>query len=267
MRSADLAVRPPGPIRRRAAAGAAVLLLAGAGPCRPAELPPRSQVDAVVAALLADPDLKPTRKTRVLQFKHREDRKRPEPQEPPAWLVQWLRWVAQAFQWLADTTRWLVWLLGALAVALLAVSVRRWAREHSDAGADFALALPSHVGSLDVRPESLPAAIGAQARALWLRGEQRSALSLLYRGALSRLIHAHSVPIRAAHTESECVRLAQGRLSADAGSFFARLVAIWQLAVYAGRAPDGGRVLALCDQFDAMLGGSAAPAPAPGAPA
>ncbi|HEX4584292.1 MAG TPA: DUF4129 domain-containing protein, partial [Burkholderiaceae bacterium] len=98
---------------------------------------------------------------------------------------------------------------------------------------------------------------GAHARALWLRGEQRAALSLLYRGALSRLIHVYSVPIRGAHTESECVSLAQGRLQQDSSAFFARLVSVWQLAVYAGRTPEAAGVLSLCDQFDLVLGSTA----------
>lgn len=261
MPSADLGAG----LRRRAAASGAVLALgvAVALPSPAAELAPRAQVDAIVQALRADPDLQATRKARVLQFKEHEE-KRPEPKEPAPWLLRWVRWLGQAFEWLADTTRWLVWLLGALAVAMLVVSVRRWSRERADGVAGLSEALPSHVGSLDVRPDSLPDRIGAHAQALWQRGEQRAALSLLYRGALSRLIHVHSVPIRAAHTEPECVRLAQGRLSQGAGNYFARLVAIWQLAVYAGRAPDGAGVLALCDQFDAMLGRAAAPAAAPG---
>ena len=49
---------------------------------------------------------------------------------------------------------------------------------------------PTHVRDLDIRPETLPADIGAAARQLWERGEQRAALALLYRGMLSRLVRA-----------------------------------------------------------------------------
>ena len=104
--------------------------------------------------------------------------------------------------------------------------------------------------SLDIRPETLPDAVGAAAAQLWQQGEHRAALSLLYRGALSRLVHGHAVPIRAASTEGECVALARSRLDAQAAAFFARLVAAWQLAVYGARLPDALQVTEMCREFD-----------------
>jgi hypothetical protein len=110
------------------------------------------------------------------------------------------------------------------------------------------------VRDLDIRPDSLPADIGAAARALWQRGEARAALSLLYRGALSRLVHAHAVPIRSASTEGDCLRLASRSVSGEASAYFGRLVRAWQLAVYGAHQPDEASVHALCDEFDARLG-------------
>jgi len=123
---------------------------------------------------------------------------------------------------------------------------------------------PSHVRDLDIRHESLPADIGAAARTLWERGQARGALSLLYRGALSRLVHLHAVPIRASSTEEECVRLAARTLDRPDSDFLARLVQAWELTVYGSRLPDGAEVLALCAGFDAHLGRQHAPdAPLP----
>jgi len=117
------------------------------------------------------------------------------------------------------------------------------------------------VGSLDIRPESLPDDVGNAAAALWQRGQHRPALSLLYRGALSRLVHAHGVPVRAASTEGECVALAAGRLQPQAQAFFVRLVDAWQLAAYGGRLPSTAQVLAICGEFDLHLPAVAAPVP------
>jgi hypothetical protein len=83
-------------------------------------------------------------------------------------------------------------------------------------------------------------------------------LSLLYRGALSRLVHVHALPIRAANTEGECVALAHDRLDAPRAAFFARLVGVWLPAVYGGRMPEAAQALGLCDEFDRQL----TPAPA-----
>jgi hypothetical protein len=217
-------------------------------------LPPRALVADAVQVLRRDPDLQETEIRRTLRWKKKDVAEPDKPVQDETGWARLLAWLAEALKWLASAGRWLVWLLGALAVAILAVYLRYWVRVHGDFPVSAPLALPGQVGALDVRPETLPDHIGAEARRLWLSGAHRAALSLLYRGALSRLIHVHAVPIRAANTEAECVRLAQRALVPERSAFFARLVAVWQLAVYGARDPDGARVLALCDEFDRLLG-------------
>jgi len=138
------------------------------------------------------------------------------------------------------------------------VLLRRWVLVRADGLRGRPIALPSHVRDLDIRPESLPDDIAGAARALWQRGEQRACLSLLYRGALSRLVHGHAVPIRAASTEGECVRLAADVLPPEGSGFVERLVQAWLLSVYGARAPEAAGVLALCDEFDTRLPARAA---------
>ena len=156
-------------------------------------------VEAAASAVRADDDLGGLHKQRTWRFRDRN-----ETSKPPAPAPQWLRELAR---WLAEGGRWLIWLL---------VALRRWQRCSSPRGAGSRCAatavgargarLPSHVRELDIRPESLPADIGAAVRALWLAGERRAALSLLYRGALSRLVHSYAVPIGDASTEGDCVQ-------------------------------------------------------------
>ncbi len=270
MRSPDAPARPcrDRSARARAAVLARALALGAALGCAPPvvgahdgataaarALPARAVVADAVEALRRDPDLQETEVRKTLRWKHPDAEADKPPPDASAW-SRFLAWLAGAVQWLANAGRWLVWLLGALAVALLAVSLRRWVRERGELPAAAQLALPSRVGALDVRPETLPDDIGAAARRLWLDGAHRAALSLLYRGALSRLIHVHAVPIRAANTEAECLRLARGSLAPERSAFFGRLVVIWQLAVYGAHDPDGAGVLALCDDFDRLLGGT-----------
>jgi len=200
-------------------------------------------VQHVVAEMKADPALNGTHTEHELRWKNLEPDKQ-ERSDAPLWLLQLVRWIASA-------GRAAVWVLGAIAVALFAVFVWRWASVRSDALRARAELLPSHVNELDIRPESLPADIAAAARALCRRGEHRAALSLLYRGALSRLVHDHRVPIRAASTEGECVRLAAAVLPAAGNAYVERLVGAWQTEVYAGRPADASAVAALCDSFDA----------------
>lgn len=223
----------------------AAALVAGAGAHADEPAPPASadQVQQVVQAMKADPTLNGKHLEHRLRWKPRESTDRPSP-ETPHWLRALVRWVAEA-------GRGVVWVLAAVAVALFAVFAWRWASVRSDALRARTGLRPSHVNELDIRPESLPADIADAARALCRRGELRAALSLLYRGALSRLVHDHQVPIRAASTEGECVRLAARVLPAADAGYFERLVAAWQTEVYAGRAADAAAVSALCDAFDA----------------
>ena len=215
-----------------------------------------AQVQAAASQVAKDPDLGRSVKRTVLQLRPSEPRKREAPPSGFAWLGRFIRW-------LVDSARMLVWLAGAVAFALLVVGLRYWIRARADAAAPKRPALPTHVQSLDIRPESLPADVGEAAAALWRSGAQREALSLLYRGALSRLVHDHGVPILAATTEGECTQLASRTLDASRSGFFTRLVAAWQLAVYGGRLPASEDVLGLCRDFGVHF----AQAPQPGAAA
>jgi len=227
---------------------ALAIAVAGDGRCEASSQPPaRQEVQAAAARVAKEPDLA----TKVTEKTLRLKRIDPEPEKNSS--SPRLEWLVALLQWLSETGRLLMWVAGALAVALLAVGLRRWIKARADAAGPRRDMLPSHVQSLDIRPESLPDQVGQAAAALWQRGDHRTALSLLYRGALSRLVHDHAVEIRAASTEGECVALAARRLDAVRGGFFTRLVRAWQLAVYGGRLPDAGQALELCREFDTYL--------------
>ena len=95
--------------------------------------------------------------------------------------------------------------------------------------------------------------VGAAAKALWLQGEHRAAVALLYRGALSRLVHGHSLPIRDASTEGDCLALCRTALGADAFGFVETLIRVRQRLVYGHETPQAETVLALCDRFTMAL--------------
>ncbi len=218
------------------------------GAAESSALPSREEVQSAARKTAADKNLPGTEKSKSLRFKKSDEK--PDTRKDD---LEGMRWLVDFVKTAVETARILVWLLAALAIALLVVGVRRWIKVRGDAALPRRGVLPSHVQSLDIRPESLPADIGRAAAGLWERGEQLGALSLLYRGALSRLVHGYAVPIRAASTEGECVVLAEKQLDAGAGLFFARLVTAWQLAVYGARLPQGDDVMALCRDFDQHL--------------
>ncbi|MBL0729330.1 DUF4129 domain-containing protein [Piscinibacter sp. HJYY11] len=245
----------------RSEAIAAVLLSAAllAGPAHAADAasaPTREQVRREVAELQQDPSLSGKRLQKTLRFKDRNtaDKKKETPKDDSAWA-----WLRNFSRWLTEAGRVAVWVVGLVMVALLLVGLRHWIRVRAGAVKGTAAgALPSHVRDLDIRPESLPDRIGEAAAALWQKGEHRAALSLLYRGALSRLVHQHQVPIRAASTEGECLALAARRLAPERSAYFGRLVQAWQVAVYGARLPENDTVVSLCRDFDLHLRSSGA---------
>lgn len=104
---------------------------------------------------------------------------------------------------------------------------------------------------LDVRPESLPADVAGAARGALARGDGVAALSLLYRGALSALIHRHQAEFRAGDTEDNCLARSRPHLATAAFAYFSRLLAAWRLAAYGHRPPAGDALAALCDEWPA----------------
>jgi hypothetical protein len=215
--------------------------------------PSELEVNRALAEIAKDPNLAEERKMRILGLKNDTDVQQPD---SDGW-----EWFADLLRWFAGSARWLLWSLIAVAVGFLAVYLWRTVIERR-AWSKFApTPPPTHVQDLDIRPESLPDDVGAAARALWDRGEQRAALSLLYRGTVSRLVHVHGVPIRRSSTEGDCVRLAAESLVDNRLEYVARAIGVWQRAVYGGVMPTDTTARELCAGFaaglDAPVNGSA----------
>jgi hypothetical protein len=85
---------------------------------------------------------------------------------------------------------------------------------------------PPALFGMELAPEKLPADVAAAAAALAREGKLREALSLLYRGALSELVHKRGVELLPSHTEGEAVKLA-------GLPYFAAVVQAWQRCAYA----------------------------------
>lgn len=194
----------------------------------------------------ADPLLRPEKKIKTLRWRER----RPQTRSSQSGS---LRWIAGFFAWIGQSARYVVW-AGAIILALwvLRYVVTTSTRVRPDDG-DEALAAPTHVRDLDIRPESLPADIGAAARASWDAGQHRAALALLYRGLLSRLAHVHRVPIEDSTTEGDCLALSAAHLAMPRYTYASRLVGVWQHLVYGHEQVSTVAVHELCDGFGPAL--------------
>ncbi|HYF33667.1 MAG TPA: DUF4350 domain-containing protein, partial [Prosthecobacter sp.] len=140
--------------------------------------------------------------------------------------------------WVAHLLKALGWLIAGAVVCLLIAWLirnrhllkftRRLARPQA----------PTHkprvLMGMDVTRESLPADLLSAARAAWQAGHLREALSLLYRGALSRLIEQRRLPIRDSDTEDDCLLHVARSGDRTVTDYFRRLTLLWVRAAYAG---------------------------------
>lgn len=224
------------------------LLMAALPLAAAAQAPTREDIKQALETVKADPNLAPEKTVRTLKWVQKSATE-PEP-EAPRGFGQWL---LDLMGWLAQSARVVVWVTVALLAAVLVVFVLRLLKEPSPSMGPRSKVIPTHVQDLDIRPESLPDNIGAAARTLWDGGDHRGALSLLYRGLLSRLVHVHNVPIRDSSTEGDALQLTATRLRDDKRDYVAQLIHIWQRAVYGGQQPETGSLYGLCDEFAAAL--------------
>ncbi len=160
-------------------------------------------------------------------------------------------WFSDLAGVLAELFRILAWIgLGVLLVALALLLARQRRGEKSAPEP----AAPTTLFGLAINPGSLPDDIAAAARAALAAGQLREALSLLYRGALSQLIHGRGLRVGAGATEADVLRLAQLELPGAAAGFFESLLPTWMESAYAGRLPAAARVEQLCAAYADSLG-------------
>ena len=107
---------------------------------------------------------------------------------------------------------------------------------------------PSALFGFDMAPETLPDDVAGTAAGLARDGRLREALSLLYRGALSALIHRHQLRLGPGDTEGDCVR-AVGQTLPRSADYFTRLVGAWQATAYAARVAEADRIEQLCHEW------------------
>lgn len=217
-----------------------------AAPLPATTAPSRDEVDAAIAKLRLDPNLGQEHTIRTLRWKDTKE-SAPRPADAPTWLMG-------LFDYMGQAGSLLMWLGGAILAAFVIVWSFRYFKARSPS-TKLARSKPvSHVGDLDIRPDSLPEDVGAAALELLNAGRVRDALSLLYRGALSRAVHGFGVAIQESHTEGEALRVVAAGLDASRADYFRELVGLWQGAVYAGQPAPIAPVAALCSTFAATLG-------------
>ena len=207
--------------------------------------PGRVEIARALDNAKKDPNFAPSRSMKVLRWKRSGALQNGTP--------GWLKWIAGLADWIGQSARVLVWCAAFVLAAMLVAYIGRVVRTRTISRREEPFVAPTHVCDLDIRPETLPADIGAAARALWDGGEHRASLALLYRGLLSRLVHVHRLGIRDSSTEGDCLALVAQHLTSTRRDYASLLIGAWQRSVYGRELFGAATVYALCDDFARVL--------------
>ncbi len=237
----------------------AVLVLACAWGAVGAQAQPApGEVESAVARILAEPPFHTTRQTHRYQFK--------------GWPEGW-QWPSDSADSEPDTSgdpgNWafpgnfgtllgglievVLWAAVVAFIVLLIVYRHRWMSWITPPAHRPDEHIVQILFGRDVPPEPLPEDIGAAAWQLWRDGDAVACLSLLYRGALTRIVLERRIELPASATEEDCIRRIVPVETPAVAEYFRVLTRTWQYAAYADRLPREGDVRVLCDRWRACL--------------
>lgn len=213
---------------------------------RPSAYQPRASVDRVelkqdISAVLKQPDFQTQTWTTHWKYVGKPDT---HIDASPEWA-----WLDKLHAWMPGVARvleGLLWLVAAWVVIWLVVRRERWLGLLGVRRSLPAMVPAKTLFGLDIQPESLPDHLAEEAWRLWQNGQQRAALSLLYRGALADLVSHQKIELGVQATEGDCMRLCRASTPQETGDYFGKLTRAWQSVAYAGRHPGAAEMQQLC---------------------
>jgi len=214
------------------------------------QLPSVEESNAAIEQILDHEDFGGEKTERVLRYVGEDRESKSRKSRSGSQIAGWI----EGFLWILSITVGVVFLVhilrnaGPLKEMFRNLGFRRQKEE------------PVVMFNLDISPDSLPRNLAATAMQLAKDGQHRAALSLLYRGSLSRLVHERGMTITASATEQQCLDKVLHEQSEPLASYFAELTNNWLRSAYARKQVDTESVLRLCDEWPAVFDISSAPA-------
>ncbi len=110
------------------------------------------------------------------------------------------------------------------------------------------------LASGEVTADKLPDDIPAETLRLWRAGQQRKALSLLYRASVFAAVTRYGVRLPPSATEGVCISAVREQTDETQAAFFRKIVTAWTWCAYAARQPADDTVLQLCREWPQHYG-------------
>ena len=184
-----------------------------------------------------------------------EDEEEEQTDSGSGWSLDWLSGLSLGLGVIGEV---ILWVLVAALIGLAVVFYLRWKPTTSRDNHKINRKLPKSLFGLEITPESLPDDVGQAALALWNNKDPLLALSLLYRGSLTTLVHHYGINLKGSATEGDCIRMTfinKEKLRQGSAEYFKRLTQTWLMAAYAHRLPSEQEIIQLSEQWAPIFGG------------
>ncbi len=171
-------------------------------------------------------------------------------------MKQWegfFRWVAEFVHLSSSIVQALLWGLVIALAIYLAIKIKKYLPRWIGIVPSVVEAPPTMLFGQVITPESLPDNLAMAAQKLAEQKQYRAALSLLYRGSLSCLVHQHRLQLKSSMTEGDCLGMIQQQSHASLANYFDQLVHAWRITAYAGQQPSSEHVLNLCRSWSGLF--------------
>ena len=210
--------------------------------CEQFDLPPiETARRSSIVEILSDPEfgrVEQIERWRLREFDSDDDEDEPDDSASG---------ISKFFELLASLWQVLVWV--ALAVLVLYIGRmlgRRWLGGGAvpDEGV-----VPTELFGLSITPDSLPDDIVGTALAWIDAGRLREALALVYRAALSQLVHQRGMRVAAGATEGDVLQTATPHLDTSAQRYMAALLKAWVEVAYAERSLPADQLRSLVREY------------------
>lgn len=163
-------------------------------------------------------------------------------------------WLSNLLNSIANSVELLLWVAAALLLLLIVYRYRAWLQEFvSQLSVQKPTSTVNVFMGMDIRQQSLPVDPAASALVFCQNQDYRSALSLLYRASLSRLVGQHQLDLINSSTEQECLSAVQALQQQHLFNYFEQLTHYWQRMAYGHLKPNLQTATALCHEWTATF--------------
>ena len=156
---------------------------------------------------------------------------------------------------LASVLRILMWGIFIGLVVWLVYRYRHWILALKLPTPKATRARPLSLAGLEIARHTLPDDVVAAALEALQQDDRREALSLLYRGTLSRLVEQVDVQLSPGDTEQECLQAFRRASASHRGvALLAELTPAWISTAWAHRPPASGQIRSLAERWQSVFG-------------